>query len=214
MANKKNKMPAFQFYPGDWRKDPNLSRASLAAKGAMIEIMCLAFECEKRGILKTGSTPWTITEIATAIGGDFETNKSAIQELLDKKILKKDRKNAIFSSRMCKDEKLRKVRQAAGFKGGNPNLLNQNSKQNATPSSSPSSSTSIISIAGAVNFDLVKENLRMATNRDFITDAQILQEAEIFRKKYDGTTIKNLKALCNIWASNIKPWQQTGKLVI
>ncbi len=138
------KNPAFQFYPGDWRKDQNLSRASLAAKGALIEIMCLAFECEKRGVLQTGKVPWTIQEIAFAMGGDKLVNVQAIEELLTLKILKKDRKGAIFQARMCKDEKLRKVRQEAGSKGGNPNLLNQKSKQKPTPSSSSSSSSSII----------------------------------------------------------------------
>lgn len=140
------KKPAFQFYPGDWRKDQNLSRASLAAKGALIEIICLAFECEKRGKLMTDKKPWTIEEIAYAIGGDQKQNISAIEELLEKKILKKDSKNCIFSARMVRDEKIRKIRQEAGSKGGNPNLVNQKDKQNSTPStsSSTSSSTSLI----------------------------------------------------------------------
>jgi hypothetical protein len=142
------KKPAFQFYPGDWRKDQNLSRASLEAKGALIEIMCLAFECEKRGVLKTGGVPWSVEEIAHAMGGDKDVNIKAIEELLRLKVLKKDRKNTIFQSRMCKDEKLRKVRQDAGSKGGNPILVNQTFKQKPTPSSSTSSSTSVINTGG------------------------------------------------------------------
>lgn len=31
------KLPAFQFYPGDWRKDPNLCRCSHAAKGVLMQ---------------------------------------------------------------------------------------------------------------------------------------------------------------------------------
>lgn len=141
------KKPAFQFYPGDWRKDPNLSRASLEAKGAMIEIMCLAFDCEKRGVLATGRTPWTLDEIAHAIGGDKSKNIKAIKELLKLNVLKKDKKNTIYSSRMVNDDKLSKVRREAGSKGGNPNLVNQKDNQTdnqkPTPSSSSSSSTSI-----------------------------------------------------------------------
>lgn len=121
-----------------------MSRASLAAKGALIEIMCLAFECEKRGVLKTGGVPWTVDEIAFAMGGDKDINITAIEELLALKVLKKDRKNAIFQQRMCKDENLRRIRQAAGSKGGNPNLVNQKRKQKPTPSSSSSSSSSKI----------------------------------------------------------------------
>lgn len=137
-----SKKPAFQFYPGDWRKDQNLSRASLSAKGALIEIMCLAFESEKRGMLVTDKKPWTIEEIAYAIGGDMQKNILAIEELLNKKILKKDKKNVIFSARMVRDEKLSKVRRVAGSKGGNPNLVNQTANQKPTPSSSSSSSSS------------------------------------------------------------------------
>jgi hypothetical protein len=137
------KLPSFQFYPGDWMKDPNLSRASLSAKGALVEILCLAFECEKRGVLKTGSHAWTIEEISRAMRGSNDENEKAIRELLVLKVLKKDRKNAIFSSRMCKDEKLRKVRREAGLKGGNPNLLNQTANQKPTPSSSSSVSSSV-----------------------------------------------------------------------
>lgn len=138
-----SKKPSFQFYPGDWRKDQNLSRASLEAKGAMIEIMCLAFECEKRGVLKTGKTPWSVDEIAHAIGGDKNKNIHAIEELLKLKVIKKDKKNAIFSARMVKDDKISKLRRVAGFKGGNPKLLNQTSNQKPTPSSSSSTSSSI-----------------------------------------------------------------------
>lgn len=107
-----------------------------------MDIMCLAFECEKKGVFKTGKHIWTIDEIAYAVGGDMEENKKCIGELLNLKILKKDKKNTIFQARIVRDAKLTKIRQDAGFKGGNPNLLKQTSKQNPTPSSSTSSSTS------------------------------------------------------------------------
>jgi hypothetical protein len=140
------KLPAFQFYPGDWRKDENLSRCSLPAKGALIEILCLAFQCEKKGKLMTDGKPWSMDDICMAIGGDFSVTRAAVEELLTKNVLKKDKKGCIFSSRMVKDEQLRKVRRDAGLKGGNPRLLNQkvnqSAKQNPTPSSSSSTSSS------------------------------------------------------------------------
>jgi hypothetical protein len=180
------KQPAFQFYPGDWRKDPNLSRASLSAKGAMIEIMCLAFECEKRGVLKTAGKAWSIDEIAMAIGGDFENNKSAIWELLDKKILKKDRKGAIFSQRMCRDEKIRKLRKEAGCKGGNPILLNQKvnlpANQKLTPSSSSSSSSSEIK-------ESIEKKTPSLENSNLFRKAKIPSFSEVHEafKKNGGT---------------------------
>lgn len=111
------KKPSFQFYPGDWKKDQNLARASLAAKGAMIEIMCLAFECEKRGVLGTDGKAWSIEEIAFAIGGDKQVNIDAIKELLELNVLKKNKKNFIFSSRMVKDSKVLEARRQGGQLG-------------------------------------------------------------------------------------------------
>lgn len=138
-----SKKPSFQFYPGDWRKDPALARVSKTAKGVFIDIMCLAFECEVKGVFKTGKHIWTIEELSYAVGGDMDENKKCIGELLDKNVLKKNRKNVIFQSRIKRDAELLKVRREAGSKGGNPNLVNQNAKQKTTPSSSTSSSTSI-----------------------------------------------------------------------
>jgi hypothetical protein len=144
------KLPAFQFYPGDWRKDENLSRCSLAAKGALIEVLCLAFQCEEKGKLITNGKPWLMDDICHAIGGDIKLTRAAVKELLQKNVLKKDENGCIYSARMLRDESLRKVRREAGSKGGNPNLLNQKvnlssnqtSNQNPTPSSSSSISSS------------------------------------------------------------------------
>lgn len=217
---KAQKKPSFQFYPGDWRKDPNLSRVSLEAKGAMIEIMCLAFDCEKRGMLLSGKTPWTIEEIAHAIGGDKSKNVTAIEELLNKKVLKKDKKGVIFSSRMVKDEKLSKVRREAGFKGGNPFLVkhkvNQTSNQNPTPSSSSSSSTSVNTTTKVVvlQADPFFEMFRRATGAH-ISDDELIAEIGKFKNKYPNVHINQAGALVNTWVSNIgreKP--QEKKMVL
>lgn len=57
----------------------------------------------------------------------------------------------------------------------------------------------------------VIEFLRTSTDRRFITDEQIENEAEEFKAKYDGMKIGNLKTLCNTWANNIRPWQKQDK---
>jgi hypothetical protein len=48
------KLPAFQFYPGDWRKDPNLCRCSHAAKGVWIDMICLMHSDSKIGMYVSG----------------------------------------------------------------------------------------------------------------------------------------------------------------
>jgi hypothetical protein len=197
------KKPAFQFYPGDWRKDQNLSRASLRAKGALIEILCLAFECEKRGVLKTGNKPWSVEEIAHAMGGDKIENISAIEELLTLKVLKKDKKSAIFSARMVRDEKISKVRRDAGSKGGNPILVKQTPKQNPTPSSSSSSSTSVNTELGLSPED--KEFFRIFRHNApaSITDDQLKKELAAFRQKYHAVPANQSGPLIFAWVANI-----------
>jgi hypothetical protein len=214
------KKPSFQFYPGDWRKDQNLSRASLQAKGALIEVLCLAFECEKRGLLKTGKHAWTIEEIAHAIGGDKIANISAIEELLTLKVLKKDKKNAIFSSRMVRDEKLSKVRRMAGFRGGNPILLNQSANQTTTPSTSSSTSSSDTLRAGLQNSNLFRKP-KIPTKNEvleiFKSGGGTKEMAREFWNKYEatewylnGSPVKNVSALAQRFIMN---WNHNHKNV-
>lgn len=67
--------------------------------------------------------------------------------------------------------------------------------------------------AGAIDFSLVVEYLRTATDRQYISDEQIEQEAKELINKFDRTDIRSLKGLCNKWATGIKPWQQKGMIV-
>ena len=46
-----SKRPAFMFYPGDWLKDPNLLKCSLAAQGLWIKAICLMHENGQSGKL-------------------------------------------------------------------------------------------------------------------------------------------------------------------
>ncbi len=43
------KLPSFQFYPGDWMKDPSLRSVSLEARGLWMDMLCLLFESVRRG---------------------------------------------------------------------------------------------------------------------------------------------------------------------
>ena len=136
------KLPSFQFYPGDWMKDPNLRRCSRAARGLWADMLCLMFECEDRGVLSTGGEPWCDEDIAAASGGDIAEGLSCISELLRKGVARRNQAGAIFSKRMVEDERIRRERIKAGSVGGSKSQANrkQTGEQNQTPSSSPSSS--------------------------------------------------------------------------
>src|SRR5688500_14639992 len=43
------KAPAFQFYPGDWLKDPQLSMCSPASRGVWMDLLCAMHELGRSG---------------------------------------------------------------------------------------------------------------------------------------------------------------------
>src|SRR4051812_5461674 len=45
------KLPAFQFYTGDWLKDPDLSKCSPATRGVWIDALCAMHESDRCGSL-------------------------------------------------------------------------------------------------------------------------------------------------------------------
>lgn len=103
------KLPSFNFYPGDWQKEPSLRRCSKAAKGVLVDMLCLMFECEDRGVLSSGGKPWQFEEVAAAIGGDIAENLTCVMELLEKGVISRNGSGAIFSRRMVRDEQERKA---------------------------------------------------------------------------------------------------------
>lgn len=149
--------PSFQFYPGDWRRDPALRTCSMAAKGFWIELMCVMHESEEYGYLVVAGKAMDAKDIAKLLGETPTFCKKMLEELEKKCVFSRDSRGVIYSRRMIKDESIRAMRAAAGSLGGNPKLkgdlvkqkVKQMPKQNPTPSSSSSSSTSINSVAKA-----------------------------------------------------------------
>jgi hypothetical protein len=146
------KLPAFQFYPADWRKDTAVQACSLAARGLWVELLCVAHECVPYGVLAINGTPMTVAQIARIVGESPSIVKRLLAELEHAGVFGRRDDGAIYSRRMLRDQRIREVRAQAGRLGGNPNLLKQNSKQkvkqvdkqtreqNLTPSSSASAS--------------------------------------------------------------------------
>jgi len=147
------KLPAIQFYPADWRKDPGVQSLSFHDRAVWFEIICLMHESPRRGylLLPTGKAI-TIDQLSRLVGLDNQNLESSLTNLLDCGVASRDEETgAIVNRRMVRDEEIRKIRKNAGSMGGNPILVNQNSNQNhtpldkqkPTPSSSSSSSTTV-----------------------------------------------------------------------
>lgn len=148
-----SKLPAFQFYPADWRKDPGVQSLSYHDRGVWFEILCLMHESEQRGRLLLNGRPMPDEALARLLGLDKQILTKALTTLLDYGVASRDNQGALVNRRMVNDEKLRQIRTEAGKKGGNPSLVNKGKQtnlqvldnQNSTPSSSSSSSTSFSS---------------------------------------------------------------------
>lgn len=150
MSDAKNsgRLPAFQFYPADWRKDPGVQSLDFETRGIWWEIICLLHESDERGVLLLNGHPMPESALCRLLGLDNQKLTTALTTLLTYGVAKRrESDGALYSKRMVADENLRQIRKLAGSKGGNPLLLNQKPttlvKQNPTPSSSSSSSSSI-----------------------------------------------------------------------
>jgi hypothetical protein len=140
------KLPAIQFYSGDWRKDLGVQSLSLHDRAVWFEMLLLMHESEERGFLVLNGKPIKDEVLARLIGLDKQILTTALTNIEDAGVSSRREDGAIFNRRMVKDEKLRQVRTEAGKLGGNPALVKQKEtsgdKQIPTPSSSVSVSTS------------------------------------------------------------------------
>ena len=102
------KLPAFLFYPKDWRDDPALLMCSRTARSVWIDMLCLMFAAPVRGVCcSSDGEPWRDREIAKALGGDISTNMACIRQLLAKGVASRNERGAIYSRRMVNDERER-----------------------------------------------------------------------------------------------------------
>ncbi len=113
------KLPSFQFYPGDWMKDPGLRSVSLEARGLWIDMLCLLFESGRRGYLqhRTGK-PVTEEQLARMTGCSSGQVSRLLRELEDSGVFSRTEHGMIYSRRMIRDERKRAECSEAGKKGG------------------------------------------------------------------------------------------------
>lgn len=143
-----NKLPAFQFYPGDWRKDSGIQSLSFHDRGVWFEILCLMHESEQRGKLTLNGRPMPEEALARLLGLDKQNLTKALATLIDYGVASRDENGALINRRMVRDENLRKIRQEAGKMGGNPALVKQNPTKtknglNQNPNQTPTPSVSV-----------------------------------------------------------------------
>lgn len=100
-------MPAFQFYPGDWLKDPALRSVSTEARGLWIDMLCLMHEADRKGYLELNGQPVTPDQLARMTGCSAARVPHLLQELITSGVCSCTEHGVIYNRRMVKDERRR-----------------------------------------------------------------------------------------------------------
>lgn len=136
------KLPAFQFYPGDWRKDPGIQSLDYETRGIWFEMILFMHESERRGLLLLNGAAPDEEALARMLGIGSSKMRELKAKLLASGVASIELKTgAIMNRRMFN---LHEVRSKAGSIGGSKAQakLKQTFKQNIRPSSSSSTSSS------------------------------------------------------------------------
>ena len=130
------KLPAIQFYPGDWRRNPKVQSLTYEERGLWFEMLCLMHFAEPRGKLP-------LEDLPMLLGIDQAKAKQTVAKLLAKEVANTEQ-NYIICRRMIKESKISELRANAGFRGGSKAQAKAQAKRkanNVTPSPSPITTT-------------------------------------------------------------------------
>ena len=101
------KLPAIQFYPGDWLRD-HVSGCSLAAQGLWLRMMFLMHDSKDYGYLGTECVPLAPEFVSRKCGCDsVDQYTTLLAELEAASIPSRNKKNVIHSRRMVRDASAR-----------------------------------------------------------------------------------------------------------
>lgn len=147
MAQKK--LPAMQWYPGDWRKDPGIQALDYYDRGVWRELLDVMHESDERGrlVFPTGA-PMPDAAIARLLGITEADWKQIRSRLLSYGVASEDEDGVLYNRRMVRDEELRQAKVEAGRKGGRKSRpskkgANTEAKQGSSVSASVSASTKV-----------------------------------------------------------------------
>ena len=222
------KLPAIQFYPGDWKRDPGVQALSFHDRGVWLEIICLMHESEQRGVLLLGGNPMPDEALARLLGLDNQILTTTLTTLLTYGVASRDPETgALINRRMVRDEELRQIRAESGKKGGNPALkpvlLNQISttpvnqistthlKQISTPSSSSSSSISLEESGASTTHARFKKPTAAEVADYGQTLTPPFFEAERFVDYYESKGWSVGKGSMKNWRAAVRMWNAKNK---
>ena len=117
------KLPSFQFYPGDWIKDPNLSMCSPSTRGIWIDLLCAMHESDRSGQI-TGA-PEQLARVCRCTPVELVHAVEELQKTETASISKRDNSITVICKRMKREsqDRLNGAERQARFRergGGDP----------------------------------------------------------------------------------------------
>lgn len=98
------KYPWFKFFASDWLADPALQSCSLAARGVWADLLSLMYRCASPGVLADeDGGAWSDARVVGSVRGNPSEVRAALNELLDRKVARRNPSGAIYSKRMVAD---------------------------------------------------------------------------------------------------------------
>ena len=213
-----SKLPAIQFYVGDWLRDP-ISGCSLGAQGLWLRMMILMHDAERYGRLEVGGKPMTKKQICRSCGVEARDYRRFFDELMSLSVPSVDESGVIFCRRMVRDAERReydKVRKREQRRGNGGEYDRQSGdcpevvppyvpslSHRASTSTSTSTSTSPSSIEYP-SLETVKAKAGMIGCKP--------EWAEEFFDHYDTQGWKKANGLpLTNWATALKRWAEKNR---
>ena len=170
------KLPAYQWYPGDWRKDPAVQSLDYEARGIWRECLDFMHETSDRGwlVFEDGSA-MRDDDIARMLGIDEAKWKQTRSKLEARRICEIRHDGAVGNRRMAKDEATRRARAEAGRAGGT---------KSRPPSHAPEERSKMEANTEAKRGSSVSSSLTTTTTTSQ-TEAKAKQNAEAFETWWD-----------------------------
>ena len=137
-----DKKPSFQWYPGDWLKDPAVRSVSLAARGLWTDLLCLMWQAPRRGYLELGGSPVNAEQIARMTGCSTDEVTRLLRELENSGVYSLSEHGTIYSRRIVRDERKRTLCSEAGKNGGGNPVLTYKGHPKGHPKGVPKASSS------------------------------------------------------------------------
>jgi len=211
------KLPAIQFYPGDWLRD-DVAGCSLAAQGLWLRMLFLMHDSERYGYLSKNGLPIPLESIARRCGCSLVEFEPLLAELDRAGVPSRTSEGTIFSRRMVKDARERAL--ATERKRRERDRVNNSEKSHADvtvlsrKSHAPSSSS--FSPSRKKNTSVFKKPARSEIEAYFLEQNSNKNEAHNFEDYFDSngwkvggkTKMVDWQAAARGWIS--KPYHKTA----